>query len=141
MIHCIVQRYHGCPLSCPSNFTPPTSPISCCCNLQTMRLCIVFILTVFMYLFCVDYSCTTPYPSSPIEQNVSQKNGNLKHHDLKILNVIQIVAFGLCLLTWLCLMLLNLCNYVTYVRFDTNLTLYRKKGGSSPCQVTIHTYH
>ena len=92
-----------------------------------MRLCIVFIFTLFMYFFCVDYSYTSPYPSNPIEQTLSQKNGILKCHVMKIFNLLQIFVSGLCLITSLCLMLLELCNHVTYVRFDTNLALHRKK--------------
>ena len=93
-----------------------------------MRLCIVFYFILFMYIFSVNYSYTIPIPSNPIEQNLSQNDCISKCYSLKSRYFPQIFVCGLCLVTSLWLMFFNLCNHVTYVRFDTNLTLFKKKG-------------
>ena len=96
-----------------------------------MRLCIVFSFYLFIYFFCVNYSYTISYPSNPREQNPSQNNITSKYYGFKCSNLLQIFVYGLCLVTSLWFMFLNLCNHVTYVRFDTDLTMVKRKGGNA----------
>ena len=101
-----------------------------------MRVTFVFLFCILLYVAkCFSTFNTSPTPFPSFNNVYSEENRYPKKHqiEINIHNILQIftLAFGSFISLWLSL--LQLCNHVRYVSFDTNLSTCGKgKAAKSP---------
>ena len=81
---------------------------------------ILFLFFIFSCMFCPS---PTPYPQS---QNLSEFKIKCEKIDSEWIDMPQIILFGSGLVFTLWIMLLYICNQVSFVTFDANLSLFKK---------------
>ena len=83
----------------------------------------ILILILFFIFSCMFCPSPTPYPQS---QNLSEFKIKCEKIDSEWIDMPQIILFGSGLVFMLWIMLLYICNQVSFVMFDANLSLFKK---------------
>ena len=84
----------------------------------------ILILSLFFICSCIFSPSPTPFPHT---QNLSESNIKFEKIGLNWIDVPQIIIFVSVLISLFWFILLYLCNQVTFVTFNTNLSLLKKK--------------
>ena len=92
-----------------------------------------------MFLFFIISYVFSPNPTPvPHRQNLSKFNRKFEKIGLNWTSIPKIILFGFGLVSLFWLILLNSCNQVKYITFNTNLTFFKKKSNLIFPQLSLY---
>ena len=96
------------------------------------------LISLLFLFFIISYMFAPNLTSSPHRQNLSRYNRKYEKIGFYWISILQIILFGLGLISLFWLILLHSCNKANYVSFNTNLTLFKKKPNFIPSQLWFY---